>query len=105
MSTVDFPDVEPGSMEGQAPDLPPPDEQYVPAKTDSRVVVRFFGNTPQVAEMKFLACTPEHLWACAERLRWEANKMQAMSEQAQARMGIQTTDRLPKGSPGGFVRP
>jgi hypothetical protein len=105
MSDGDFPNVEPGSVDGQAPELPPPDPQYDVAKTDSRIVIRMYGNTPQVAEMKFLACTPEHLWAAAKRLEWEANKMQAMSDAQQARMGIQTTDKMPPQRTGGFVRP
>lgn len=100
----DFPNVEAGSLEGQIPNLPPVDPQYTPPKTDSRIVVRFFGNTPQVAEMKFLGCTPEHLWAAAERLRWEANKMMANQEMAQARMGLQVARGMGDiEKPGGFI--
>lgn len=92
-----------GIMNTQGPPaLPPPDPQYEPAKTDSRIIVRFFGNTPEVAEMQFMGCSPGHLWACAERLAYEADKMQKLADYKQSQMGIKTAGAMP---PSGFVRP
>ncbi len=69
--------------------LPPPDERYQPATTDSRVMLRFIGNTAVVGMVSFLGrVDPFQLLAASEYLRYIATNMIRASEQAEAAMRI-----------------
>ncbi len=84
-----------GAPENMPDAPPPPDPNWEEPKTDSRIALRFLGDSPFITEMRFMQCTPGHLWAAAERLRYEASKAQMIQDQADAQMGIQTTGKMP----------
>jgi hypothetical protein len=89
------------SNEGQqAP--PPPDPNYKPADTDSRLGIRFLGNTAQVADASLFRIDPFQLFAVAKWLEMQGERMLAMSENRQAGMGLQVARDIP---PQGFKRP
>lgn len=75
--------------------LPPPSDLYKPAETDTLIIVKFVGNTPQVQELRFIQSTAEHLIVASERLKIEYHKMQALADERARRQGILTTDTLP----------
>lgn len=77
----------------QAP--PPPDPNWQEPTTDSRIALRFLGDSPFVAEMRFIGCSAGHLWAAAERLRLEGNKMQMIQDRADAQGKVMTTGKMP----------
>lgn len=83
--------------EEQPTQLPPPSEMYQPANTDTLVIVKFVGNTPQVQELRFIQATAEHLAIAGERLKIEYHKLQAIADQRAAQQGILTTKDLPEG--------
>lgn len=75
--------------------LPPPSDIYQPPNTDTMVIVKFVGNTPQVLELRFIQATAEHLMVAGERLKIEYHKLQAIADQKAREQGILTTDKLP----------
>lgn len=78
------------------PQAPPPvDPNWDTPTTDTRIFLRFLGDSPFVAEMRFMGCTPGHLWAAAERMKYEGNKMQMVQDRADAQAGIMTTGKMP----------
>lgn len=77
--------------------LPPPCDMYEPANTDTLVIVKFVGNTPQVQELRFIQATAEHLSIAGERLKIEYHKLQAIADQRAAQQGILTSKDLPDG--------
>lgn len=64
--------------------LPPPCDMYEPANTDTLVIVKFVGNTPQVQELRFIQSTAEHLMVAGERLKIEYHKLQAIADRKAA---------------------
>jgi len=87
------------------PKPPPPHHLYQPADTDVRIVIRFIGNTAEVAEIKFLGGTPGHMMAAAKRLEFYANQAWAIQERQMAQMGIQPAPPGSKVGPGGVLIP
>lgn len=85
------------------PDMPPPDPSYPVPTTDSRVLVRFLGNTAQIAETNFVQVDPFQMFALAKWLERTADRMLSMSEQEEARKRIAVAGRIPPGIkvPGG----
>ncbi len=82
--------------EGQdIPNLPPIDPQYKIPQTDTVIVVRFIGDTPNVAEVRGTGISVGHFWAAAERLTYMANRYQAKHDDKQDQLGILTTDQMP----------
>lgn len=75
--------------------LPPPCEMYEPAKTDTLVIVKFVGNTPQIQELRFVGACGEHLEIAGERLRMEYHRLQAIAERKAAEQGILKASDLP----------
>lgn len=90
--------------EGNKVELPAPDDSYMPAVTDTVIIVKFIGNT---AKIKSLQAFPQghiydgHFAAAAVRLQMEAEAMMQLEEARKRGMGIQTTDRMPNEGPGG----
>lgn len=84
----------------QAP--PPPDPNYRPAETDSRLGIRFLGNTAQIADASLFMVDPFQMLATAKWLEWQATKMLAMAEGRTQAMGLHVARDLP---PEGFKRP
>jgi len=76
--------------------LPPPSPEYIPAETDTLVIVKFYGNTPQVQELRFIGAAAEHCIVASERLKIEYHKMQAIAEQKAREQGILRASTLPK---------
>jgi hypothetical protein len=85
------------------PDIPKPDPSCPVPTTDSRVLVRFLGNTAQIAESNFVQIDPFQLFALAKWLERTADRMLTMSEQQEARNRIAVAGRIPPGlkKPGG----
>ncbi len=85
----------------QSPDvpvkLPPPCDVYEPANTDTLVIVKFVGNTPQIQEMRFIQACAEHLEIAGERLQMEYKRLQAIADHKAAQQGILTASDLPGG--------
>lgn len=75
--------------------LPPPSDGYMPAETDTLVIVKFFGNTPQVKEVRFVAACAEHAIVASERLKIAYHTMQAVADQKAREDGILTTSKMP----------
>ncbi len=77
--------------------LPPPSDLYQPPNTDTMVIVKFVGNTPQVLELRFIQASAEHLSIAGERLKIEYHKMQAIADRKAAGQGILRASDLPDG--------
>jgi hypothetical protein len=88
------------SQEGEK--APPPDPLYKPADTDSRLGIRFLGNTAQVADATLFRVDPFQMLAISKWLELQATRMLAMSESRMQEMGIKVARDLP---PSGFGRP
>jgi hypothetical protein len=84
-------------------DMPKPDPSYPVPQTDSRILVRFLGNTAQIAETNFVQVDPFQMFALAKWLERTADRMLSMSEQEEARKRIAVAGRIPRGLkvPGG----
>lgn len=83
--------------EDQPTQLPPPSEMYQPANTDTLVIVKFVGNTPQILEMRFIQACAEHLEIAGERLQMEYHRLQAIADEKAAQQGILKASDLPEG--------
>lgn len=77
--------------------LPPPCDAYQPANTDTLVIVKFVGNTPQIQEMRFIQACAEHLEIAGERLQMEYKRLQGIADRKAAEGGILTAGDLPDG--------
>ncbi len=78
--------------------LPPPCDMYQPANTDTLVIVKFVGNTPQVQELRFVQACAEHLEIAGGRLKIEYRKLQAIADKKAAEeQGILVAKDLPDG--------
>ncbi len=75
--------------------LPPPSAGYMPAETDTVVIVTFYGNTPQIKDIRFVAACAEHAMMASERLKIAYHTMHAVAEQKAREDGILTTSKLP----------
>lgn len=76
--------------------LPPVSDLYQPPNTDTLVIVKFVGNTPQVLELRFIQATAEHLMVAGERLKIEYHKLQAIADRKAAEeQGILVAKDLP----------
>lgn len=75
--------------------LPPPCDMYEPANTDTLVIVKFVGNTPQIQEMRFIQACAEHLEIAGKRLQMEYYRLQAIADRKAAEGGILTASDLP----------
>ena len=75
--------------------LPPPSAGYMPAETDTVVIVKFFGNTPQVKEVRFIGACAEHAIVASERLKIAYHTMQAVADRKAREEGILTASELP----------
>ena len=64
--------------------LPPVSDLYQPPNTDTLVIVKFVGNTPQVLELRFIQATAEHLMIAGERLKIEYHKLQGIADRKAA---------------------
>ena len=84
-----------GAPENMPKAPPPVDPNWEMPITDARIVVRFLGDSPFVAEMRFMGCSAGHLYAAAERMKHEAYKMQMVQDRADAQAGIMTTGKMP----------
>lgn len=76
--------------------LPPPHPDYHPAKTDTLVIVKFIGNTPQVQELRFIGACAEHAMAASERLKIYYHRAQAIADEKARARGILTADTMPE---------
>jgi len=79
----------------ETPTLPPPCDTYQPANTDTLVIVKFVGNTPQIQEMRFVQACAEHLEIAGGRLQMEYRRLQAIADRKAADLGILTAKELP----------
>jgi len=79
------------------PDMPKPDPSYPVPQTDSRVIVRFLGNTAQIAETNLIQIDPFQMFALAKWLERTADRMLTMSEQQESRKRIAVAGRIPPG--------
>jgi len=75
--------------------LPPVSDLYQPPNTDTLVIVKFVGNTPQVLELRFIQATAEHLIVAGERLKIEYHKLQSIADRKAAEGGILKASDLP----------
>ena len=75
--------------------LPPPCDEYEPANTDTLVIVKFVGNTPQIQEMRFIQACAEHLEIAGKRLQMEYYRLQAIADRKAAEGGILKASDLP----------
>jgi hypothetical protein len=82
---------------------PPPDPNYQPATTDSRLGIRFLGNTAQVADASLFRVDPFQMFAAAKWLEMQAQRMLMLAEQRQTDMGIKVARDIPPGAE--FSRP
>lgn len=81
--------------EAVGPVFPPIDEQWKAPKTDTVIVIRFIGDTPNVAEVRGAGLSVGHFWAAANRLNYMANRYQTKHDDKNDKLGILTTDQLP----------
>jgi hypothetical protein len=85
-------------------ELPEPDPAYMPAFTDTVIIVKFIGNTAKVKSVQ--AFPPGHIYdghfaAAAVRLQLEAEASMSLEEVRKKAMGIQTTNQMPDEGAGG----
>ena len=74
---------------GRIPALSP---HYEVAEKDSGIVMRFVGNTPVIGGLDLIGVGPFHLYAAAAFLKFQADKMIAISEQQNMAKKIRDTE-------------
>jgi len=84
-----------GTKPEAPPELPPISELWKKPETDTRLIITFIGDSPDVQTIGMVNCTIGHYWAAAQRLIYEGNKIQMEHDRQQAAHGIRIAQKLP----------